>query len=493
MVLAANSLEELCFPLGGKIIGDMQTSFNDVSTDTRNINKGDLFVALSGDKYDGHTFAEQATSKGAAALVVREELALPIPQLLVDDTTIALGRIGALSRLNWHGELLAVTGSNGKTTVKEMIGAILRNANKATEVLMTEANHNNTLGVPMTLLRLAEDNKYAVIEIGTDSPGEIGYSAALAKPSVVILNNVTLAHFAGFGSRENIAREKGSLLEHLVADGLAIINGDDDFCPLWEEMAKKKGVVRVLKFGYGDSCDLRISNAKNTSTGIEFNISLSVKATELMDFANTGKSSQEIVLELPLSGLHNCLNATAAYAACCSIGLAPSKVSDALTDFNNLKGRLDNIPLTNNCFVLDDSYNANPASMIAAINTLDERAAGRKRLAIIGDMYELGDEAMVGHQQIGELAGKLNLDGLLACGEMAEEIIKSYNKTKGATNKNNGDLVQAFTSAKEANEYLDDYIVQHGFENTVFLVKGSRGMRMERSVDFLIDKLGKHS
>lgn len=500
MVLAADCLEELRFPLAAKIIGDAKTEFNGVSTDTRSINKGDLFIALSGDKHDGHVFADQAVAEGAAAVVVREEVPLQVPQLLVDDTGIALGRMGALSRLNWQGQLLAITGSNGKTTVKEMIGTILKHAKTEAEILMTEANHNNTLGVPMTLLKLTEENKYAVIEMGTDSPGEIPYSAALTKPSVAILTNITMAHFAGFGSRENIAREKGSLLEHLIADGLAIINGDDDFCPLWESMAKDKGIMRLLKFGYGETCDLRISNAHNTEKGVAFNIVLSAKAAEIMGSINAhnidnidNMDLKEISLELPVTGLHNCLNATAAFAACCSIGLTPSNISDALAGFENLKGRLNNLPLSNNCLVLDDSYNANPASMIAALNALNDIAGDRKRVAIIGDMFELGDEELAGHRQIGEFAGKLNLDGLLACGSMAEEVIATYHKAVDNNGAINTELVRSFATATEANEYLDDYINQHGFIDTAFLVKGSRGMTMDRSVNFLMGKLGEKS
>lgn len=497
MVLAAESLDELRFPLGGEVIGDTKTHFNNVSTDTRKINKGDLFVALRGDNYDGHAFAEQAVAGGATAIVVDEELPLSVPQLLVDDTATALGRIGAMSRLNWHGDLVAITGSNGKTTVKEMIGAILKHCNKDTDVLMTEGNNNNNLGVPMTLLRLTKDHKYAVIEIGTDSPGEITYGAAMAKPSVVILNNISMAHYAGFGSRESIAREKGSLLEHLVADGLAIINGDDDFCPLWEDIAKTKGIMRILKFGYGEECDLRISNPHNIQSGVAFEILLSAKASELLQHTNTTELPQKIALQLPLLGLHNCMNAAAAFAACCSIGSAPEKVSEALADFynHNIKGRLQYVALNNNCFILDDTYNANPASMTAALKTLDEHAEARSKVAIIGDMLELGDESLASHKQIGELAGKLGLDGVLSCGEMADEVISAYTNVKpGDVNKgDSNNLVKSFASVDEINEYLEGYINKNDIKDTAFLVKGSRGMTMEKSVDFLINELGKRS
>ncbi len=497
MVLAADNLAELRFPLTAKIIGDGATSFAGVSTDTRKLHKGDLFVALRGDKYDGHVFAEQAVSGGAAALVVSEELPLDVPQLLVDNTAAALGRLGSLSRLNWRGELVAITGSNGKTTLKEMIGTVMHNCASDGDTLMTEANHNNTLGVPLTLLRLTEAHKYAIIEMGTDHPGEIGYSAALAKPSVVILNNIATAHLAGFGSRENIAREKGSLLEHLVADGLAILNGDDDFCPLWEDLAKSNGVARILKFGYGKTCDLRIDNARHTENGLAFDIILSSKVSDVLGRLTNDKHLREVTVELPVAGMHNAMNATAAFAACLSMGSPSSSILDALGKFYNVAGRLHQISLANNCLLLDDSYNANPASMAAAIDTLNARAFGRKRIAIIGDMYELGDAAKEGHREIGGLAGDLHLDGLIACGSMAEEVIDAYRQAAGSDCEKGMDFLRAFADTTSGNEYLGEYLDEHikasGIRDAAFLVKGSRGMAMEKSVDLLMNKLGTHS
>lgn len=493
MMLAFDSVTDLQVPLAAKVIGDADTAFAGVSTDSREIKAGNLFVALLGERFNGHEFIEQAVSRGSHAVVISEEpiTDYKVPALMVADTSLALGRLGALNRLNWQGELVAITGSNGKTTIKEMLGAILDKA------LLTAANNNNTLGVPLTLLRLSAEHDYAVIEMGTDSPGEIAYSASLAKPSIALLNNIGKAHLAGFGTSENIAREKGTLLEHLSADGIAVLNGDDEFCPLWEELLKTKQ-RRVIKFGFSDGCDILVSGLTTNNAKISFQLTATEKLLEVLGDNMSKKLppskfiGTSIPIDLPLAGVHNAMNATAAFATGCCLGLEPASMVSALAKFDNLSGRLEYIELAEGCFLYDDSYNANPSSMASGLQTLATAGEGDDNircLAILGDMYELGDAEIKEHQALGELVAKLKIDGVLVCGKFAAEVIKGYrqiNPSDAATK-----LVQQFASTDELNSHLAQLHRDKPFKQTAFFVKGSRAAAMEDTVRFIIRHLGK--
>ena len=476
MILAMSSVVELQVPLAGKLLGDSEVSFAGVSTDSRTVEKGNLFVALRGENHDGHDYVEQAIQGGSSALVVSrdsvgEMAQTSVPVILVGNTSIALGRLGAINRLKWKGELLALTGSNGKTSLKEMLGAIIGKS-----ALLTPANNNNTLGVPMTLLSLSEEHEFAVIEIGTDRPGEIGYSASIAKPSIAIVNNLGKAHLAGFSSHEELAREKGSILTCLNAGGVAIVNGDDEFCPLWQEMAepKIKG-DRFIKFGYSPSCDVRLSEVQTQGTKQRFIISLSKKLSTYYPDA----MSVEQEMFLPLPGKHNAMNAAAAFAGALCLGFSPKTIAEGLAKFKNVPGRLSFIPLRNGCFLLDDSYNANPHSMMAGLETLAE-FKDKRIIALLGDMYELGKDELTEHRAIGEFASGLELDHLFTCGNLAQEIGKGYREHRGDKN------VKSFATIKELKAYLG----KESFDNTGFLVKASRAAEMDKVADFLRKHIG---
>ena len=555
MPLMFDKLEELQTPLAGRLIGENGTVFHGVNTDTRSIKKGDLFVALVGEKDDGHDFIDNAISKGAAALITSHEVTAAVPSLVVDDTAHALGRMGALSRLGWNGQLTAVTGSNGKTTVKEMLGAIL-SQDKPT--LITADNENNQLGVPLTLLKLSAEHKYAVVELGTDKPGEIAYSASLIKPSVAIINNAGKAHLGGFGDEKSIAEEKGSLLNFLAADGVAVLNADDEYFPVWKDLVVGR---RIIKFGCCEDADVKIEQAEHieqSDKGISFNIVFRTSMAQAENYSTLLKSNtpeskiieSKVLMNIPLLGKHNAMNAAAACAAAWAMNIKPSVMQQALKDFSAIKGRLDYLVLDNGCFLIDDSYNANPVSMEAALRTLadlqlanaagieemagtektgtektgtekagTEKAGTEKmehinRVAILGNMHELGESSSAEHKKLGELAADLRINTLLTCGDAAENCLHSFRQCFGQRfrqpckqNVKQSDISvknipgkntpgkniiesKSFNTPQEVNDYLDEMELDK-MKGTIFLVKGSRASLMEKVAQHVVHKLGK--
>ncbi len=502
MPLMFDKLEELQTPLAGRLIGESGAVFHGINTDTRSIKKGDLFVALVGEKDDGHDFIDNAISKGAAALITSHEVTAAVPSLVVDDTANALGRMGALSRLGWNGQLAAVTGSNGKTTVKEMLGAILA---QDEPTLITAANENNQLGVPLTLLKLSAEHKYAVIELGTDKPGEIAYSASLIKPSVAIINNAGKAHLGGFGSEKSIAEEKGTLLNFLAADGVAVLNADDEYFPVWKDLVVGR---RIIKFGCGEDADVKVENIKQSAKGISFNLVFRTSMTQAEN--STAFTESKILMKIPLLGKHNAMNAAAACAAAWAMNIEPSVMQQALGDFSPIKGRLDYLALDNDCFLIDDSYNANPVSMEAALRTLVdlqltgtagiEEMAGTEntgtektehinRVAILGDMRELGESSTAEHKKLGELAADLRIDTLLTCGDAAENCLHSFRQSGKQNVEQSAIPSKSFNAAQEVNDYLDK-IEPDKMKATIFLVKGSRAAFMDKVAQHIVHKLG---
>ena len=537
MPLMFDKLEELQTPLAGRLIGENGTVFHGVNTDTRSIKKGDLFVALVGEKDDGHDFIDNAISKGAAALITSHEVTAAVPSLVVDDTAHALGRMGALSRLGWNGQLTAVTGSNGKTTVKEMLGAIL-SQDKPT--LITADNENNQLGVPLTLLKLSAEHKYAVVELGTDKPGEIAYSASLIKPSVAIINNAGKAHLGGFGDEKSIAEEKGSLLNFLTADGVAVLNADDEYFPVWKDLVVGR---RIIKFGCCEDADIKVENIKQGTKGISFELVFRTSMAQAENYSTLLKSNMpeskiiesKILMNIPLLGKHNAMNAAAACAAAWAMNIKPSVMQQALKDFFAIKGRLDYLVLDNGCFLIDDSYNANPVSMEAALRTLadlqlanaagiEEKAGTEKagtektehinRVAILGNMHELGESSSAEHKKLGELAADLRINTLLTCGDAAENCLHSFRQCFGQRfrqpckqNVKQSDISvknipgkntpgkniiesKSFNTPQEVNDYLDEMELDK-MKGTIFLVKGSRASLMEKVAQHIVHKLGK--
>ncbi|OYY45760.1 MAG: UDP-N-acetylmuramoyl-tripeptide--D-alanyl-D-alanine ligase [Gallionellales bacterium 35-53-114] len=447
-------LSKVAQVLGGELVGQ-DVEFDAVSTDSRSINKGDLFVALHGDKFDGSQYVSLAAEKGAVAALVNAESyhgeTMPCPLVLVKDTRLALGKLAGYWRDQFAIPLVAITGSNGKTTVKEMLTAILREAAGSEEaVLATQGNFNNDIGMPLTLLRLRKQHKYAVIEMGMNHTGEIDYLTRLASPDVAIINNAGSAHIANLGSLEAIAQAKGEIFAGLAKQGTAVISADEKFAPMWRVLAGSHPLVEF-------ALDAPASVSAKAQV-LDF-IQLIEVATPLGKFA----------AKLQVPGLHNVRNALAATAAAVALKISPTVIAAGLEKFSGVAGRLQRRPALHGAVVIDDSYNANPMSLLAAIEVLTQ-ARGKKML-VLGDMGELGIEASKMHAEMGAAARKLGVNQLYALGELSSYAVKEF-----------GAGARHFLSAEELLEALKKELAA----DCTVLVKGSRFMKMERVVKELV-------
>jgi UDP-N-acetylmuramoyl-tripeptide--D-alanyl-D-alanine ligase len=439
-------LSEAAVATKGKVLGQ-DTLFFSVGTDSRALTTGQLFVALRGDNFDGHTFARQCLDEGAAAAMISVEQAGLSAALLVKDTRSALGDLAAYWRNKFAIPVAAITGSNGKTTVKEMLASILRaKTGDEDTVLATQGNLNNDLGLPLTLLKLREQHRYAVIEMGMSHAGEISYLSKLGRPTVALVNNATSAHLGGLGSVEAIAKAKGEIFEGLSAHGTAIINMDDPFAALWQKLAAPH---RTMSFGLDHVADVT-AQYRLASTGSEVQLQFS---GEIIEF------------HLAVPGLHNIRNALAAAAAAIAMQIPPDDIAAGLENFGGVKRRLQFKTGINQAVVIDDTYNANPASMKAAIEVLAARSG--KKLLVLGDMGELGADATNLHAEIGRYAKQAGIDALYLLGELSYETAQGFGE--GAHHYSGPEVLAADLKSHMGNE-------------TAVLVKGSRFMRMERVV-----------
>jgi UDP-N-acetylmuramoyl-tripeptide--D-alanyl-D-alanine ligase len=423
--------------------------FTAVSTDSRRLPPGCLFIALRGPRFDGHAYAAAALDQGAAAVMVEASSTSPLaphPSLRVADTRLALGRLAAWHRQRMPARLIAITGSNGKTTVKEMTAAILRAHAGEDVVLATEGNLNNDIGMPLTLLRLAPQHRYAVIEMGMNHAGEIDYMTRLAQPDVALVNNAQRAHLEGLATVEAIARAKGEIYAGLKPDGIALINADDPHADLWRGLNARH---RVLTFGL-DAADIRAEHR------------LSELGAELTLQTPAG----ETAIQLRVPGLHNVRNAVAAAAVAHALGLPLEAVARGLATYAGVKGRLQSHPCILGARLIDDTYNANPDSVSAAIQVLGSQPG--TRILVLGDMGELGPGAADLHREIGARARSAGIHRLLALGELSAHAVEGF-----------GPGGMHF---ERIEELLAEIEVALGAEVTV-LVKGSRFMRMERIVE----------
>lgn len=450
------SLMEAALATGGTALNG-NPRIEGVSTDTRTIASGELFIALKGEHFDGHDFVEAAAARGAAAALVAQDWAEGrqggLPLLAVADTRLALGYLGAWWRARFDIPLVGVTGSNGKTTVKEMTAAILR-AQAAIDgydpelaVLATAGNLNNDIGLPQMLLRLHASHRAAVIEMGMNHQGEIAYLTRLAQPTVALVNNAQRAHLAGLGGVAEVARAKGEIFDGLREGGTAVINADDAFCPLWREMNAGR---RTLTFGLAQPAEVR-GHAEPRALGSVLSI-------------ETPQGAAEATLRVP--GLHNARNALAAAAAALAVGASLAAVSRGLTSFAGVKGRLQIRAASGGAVLIDDTYNANPDSVRAAIDVLAS-TPGRKIL-VLGDMGEIGGQAGQFHDEVGGYAKSQGVDQLFSLGEHSELAARNF-----------GAGGQHFTGVEALLEALAPQLGA----DTVVLVKGSRFMRMERVAD----------
>ena len=432
---------------------DGGTVFSGVSTDTRTLAKGNLFVALQGPNFDGHDYLQLAAENGAAAVAVSKSVAAELPRLEVADTRIALGQLASYWRCRFAIPVIAVTGSNGKTTVKEMLAAIL---GLCGPTLATAGNFNNDIGLPHTLFRLDDSHQFAVLELGANHPGEIAYLAQLAKPDIAIVNNAGPAHLEGFGSVEGVARAKGELFEALSADGVAIINADDRFASLWR---KHSAAGSVIDFGVENPAAVT-AQWQQELNGSRLEITTPVG---------------EVTTFLKVPGRHNVMNALAATAAAVALNVDLKIIAAGLAAFQPVKGRLQVQPGIKGCQIIDDTYNANPASLQAALEVIAQQS--EQRWLVLGDMGELGNGSRDLHSNVATAARTAGVSRLYVLGELA-----------GLTADAFGDGAQIFRNMDE----LIKVLRQDVHTDVTVLIKGSRMMRMERLVAALADVPADH-
>ncbi len=452
---------EVAEATGGVLAGDGDRRLSGVSTDTRDALADALFVALSGEKYDAHDFLDKAIAGGAGALLIHRTAVQQITSIQVTDTLYALGQLGAYHRKRMGTPMLALTGSNGKTTTKEMIAAIFGASRK---VLKTEGNLNNLIGVPMTLLGLTEEHQVAVVEMGMNTTGEIARYTQIARPEVGLVLNVGPAHIGFLGSLDAVGNAKGELYFGLDRDhGIAVINADD---PQVMRVANAAGVKRRRTFGKSESADVRLVSYEVTLEG--------GRARYLVD--GTG-----LELELSIAGEHNAMNAAGAIAATTvrDAAYAPATLEEIARGLKNASwaARRMTFEPIGSWLVVDDCYNANSASMLAALETVRARAArdGKRFVAVLGEMRELGTYAAEEHKRVGEAAADAGASFIAAFGKEAAPIAEAA-RARG---------IDAHHEADDAGA-LWSFIATHLRAGDVVLVKGSRGMKMER----FIEKMG---
>lgn len=429
--------------------------FARVSTDTRTLQRGDLYIALRGAKYDAHDFVAAAASQGAVAALVERPVEVSIPLLTVADTRLALGRLGAAWRAQFEIPLIAVTGSNGKTTVKEMVAAIL---GMEGVVLATDGNLNNDIGVPLMLLRLGSAHHAAVIEMGANHPGEIAYLSTLARPTVALVNNAGPAHLEGFGSIDEVARTKGGIYSGLAPGGTAILNVDDVYHTLWREMARPR---RTLTFGHAAQADIRATDIHSDTLGRPHFTLI------------TPQGSTPIAL--PLLGAHNVSNALAAAAAAHTVDVPLAVIRAGLEKMTPVKGRMQPKPGRDGIAIIDDTYNANPRSVEAAVATLAQLPG--YKMAVLGDMGELGSTGTQLHAALGSYIKEAGIDTLYTLGPLSAQAAQTF-----------GPMARNYTEHSALNEALRTALMQHSERPLTVLVKGSRYMQMERVVAALVEE-----
>lgn len=448
-MMRAWSLKEIAPLIEGELAGQDRV-FRQVTTDSRRVEPGDLYVAIVGERLDGHEFVPEAIRAGASALIVDRPVEASVPSVQVGDTRRALGLLARINRQAYGGQLAAITGSCGKTTTKEMLAAVL---SVMGETLATQGNLNNDIGAPLTLFRLEPDTEYAVIELGASGLGEIAWTGSLASPDVGILTNASEAHLEGFGSLENIVQAKGELIDSVRLTGTMVLNHDDAAYPIWRERAGTRRVLSVSAEGNTEA-DLRPADVSEDEHGVHF------------ELISAGERQGRI--DVPLAGRHNVANALLVAAAAEAFSLPFETVQRGLASVVAVDGRLKRIALGQGITLLDDSYNANPASMISALETL-AMAPGR-RIAMLGDMAELGSTAAEHHERVGAKASELGIETLLVTGRHANDYARGFGD-RTVTGEDPEGLVRSLSDSIEG--------------PATVLVKGSRSAGMDRAVTLI--------
>ncbi|WP_112083785.1 UDP-N-acetylmuramoyl-tripeptide--D-alanyl-D-alanine ligase [Haemophilus influenzae] len=451
------STVQLAQILQAKLIGDENVQVAEINTDTRKSVSNSLFFALKGEKFDAHQYLDQAVSQGALALVVQQEnSSILVPQLVVKDTRIALGELAKWLREKINPRIVAMTGSSGKTTVKEMTASILQHtAGNPEAVLFTNGNFNNDIGVPLTLLHLTEKHRFAVIELGANHQNEINYTTKLVQPNAALINNIAPAHLEGFGSLAGVVQAKGEIYRGLTKNGVAIINAEHNHLDVWQKEISNHAIQ------YFNGKDYSVRNVQGNEQGSTFTLV---------------SPQGEIDISLPYLGEHNVKNALAATALAMNVGATLADVKAGLEQRSQVKGRLFPIQVTPNLLLLDDTYNANKDSLCAAIDVLKNYDAFR--ILCVADVKELGENSLAIHREVGQHANLANLD--LVCSYGNESAVIS----EAVSGKH-------FTDKVDMVDFLVPLIETQLQQNkkVVVLGKGSRSMKMEDVIYSLKDKI----
>lgn len=451
------STVQLAQILQAKLIGDENVQVEEINTDTRKSVSNSLFFALKGEKFDAHQYLDQAVSQGALALVVQQEnSSISVPQLVVKDTRIALGELAKWLREKINPRTVAMTGSSGKTTVKEMTASILQHTAADSEaVLFTNGNFNNDIGVPLTLLRLTEKHRFAVIELGANHQNEINYTTKLVQPNAALINNIAPAHLEGFGSLAGVVQAKGEIYRGLTKNGVAIINAEHNHLDIWQKEISNHAIQ------YFNGKDYSVKNVQGNEQGSTFTLV---------------SPQGEIDISLPYLGEHNVKNALAATALAMNVGATLADVKAGLEQRSQVKGRLFPIQVTPNLLLLDDTYNANKDSLCSAIDVLKNYDAFR--ILCVADVKELGKNSLSIHREVGQYVNLANLDLVCSYGNESAVISEAV-------------LGKHFTDKTEMVDFLVPLIENQLQQNkkVVVLGKGSRSMKMEDVIYSLKDKI----
>ncbi|MBD2797583.1 UDP-N-acetylmuramoyl-tripeptide--D-alanyl-D-alanine ligase [Xenorhabdus sp. 18] len=424
---------------------------NAVETDSRKVERGGLFIALKGEKFDAHDFAADVAQQGAGALLVSRRLEIDCPQVVVENTRLAMGKLAGWVRQQSKARIVALTGSSGKTSVKEMTAAILRQCGNT---LCTAGNFNNDIGVPLTLFRLTDEHQFAVIELGANHSGEISYTTAITRPESALVNNLFSAHLEGFGSLAGVAKAKGEIFTGLAATGTAIINLDSHDWDHWQHSMSDQQTVWRFSASSTAGADFYATDILEQPLATHFCLHSPIGRVELT---------------LPLPGKHNIANALAASALAISVGASLEDIRTGLSALKAVAGRLFPVPLAEGKVILDDTYNANPGSMIAAANVLAQMPG--YRVMVVGDMGELGAQATACHREVGEAVAATQIDKVLSVGDLSSHISDASGRGQHFANKT--ELVAALLPLLEQHKMIS------------ILIKGSRSAAMEEVVNVL--------
>jgi UDP-N-acetylmuramoyl-tripeptide--D-alanyl-D-alanine ligase len=455
-------LSDIAQALDGVVL-TADTAFAGASIDSRTIKSGEIFIALQGDNFDGNNFTEQVEHKGAAAIITNNKnIFTSLPILYVAETNVAFAKLSAWIREQFVGTIIGITGSCGKTTLKEMLLWLLE-SNYNT--LATLANHNNQIGVPLTLCGLSSEYEMAIVEMGATKQGDIDYIAALAKPDIAVITNIAHAHIASMHNLATVAAVKGEIFNHLSRNGTAVIPHNLPYDEQWRAQLDQQS---ILTFGTSVGANYQAQDITMTQYGMEFSL--------IVELADT---QEQLTISLPLWGKHNVHNALAAIAIAHNLNLSLTDIALALKELVPAAARLEIMPGKYGARIFNDSYNANPDAMQAALDVVTDATWSGTKIAILGDMLDLGDYARSAHQQIGEYAAKAGIDYLFSVGELSITMNRAFAQNMPKTSScqhfaNNEELIIALAQ------------LEHSFwQDSSVLIKASRNAHFETIVDFL--------